>query len=102
MEQLLYVGYVLFLAATPAFVRLRPSWFALLICIIAEAAAILLVFFWKANWAPWPPPGRKAHELVGYDLAYLIWLYIPCLAASAGAAVAAIWRLASSIRGRDA
>jgi hypothetical protein len=102
MAQFLYVAYIFFLAATPAFARLHPSRPPLPICIVAEAAAILLVFFWQANWAPWPPPGLKAYELVGYDLAYLIWLHIPGLAALAGMAAVAIWRLASSIRNRGA
>jgi len=102
MEQFPYVGYVLFLAAAPIFARLLPSRLPLTICIVVEAAAILFVFFYQANWAPWPPPGLKVHELVGYDLAYLIWLYVPGVAALAGVAAAAIWRRSSGSRDRDA
>jgi hypothetical protein len=95
-----YIGYVFLLAVMPVFLGLRLGWPAILICVLAEAAMILLIFYWAANWEPWPPSGRKAHELVGYDLAYLIWLYIPGLAAFAGALAAAIWLLAFGARGR--
>jgi hypothetical protein len=101
MEQLVYVGYVLFLAAAPVIAQLRLGWRSLPICILAEAAAILLIFYWAADWAPWPSTERRAHEVVGYDLAYLIWLYIPGLAAFVGAAAAAMWVVVARIRARD-